>query len=481
MQRVLRMLADERAPRAVFFLTALPIRLARPLLRVLRHDHYPAGHGADGRAAASSPGWFLGGGLATKRAVLDRLAAGAPGHDVVLVGDDAGHDPAALRRLRPRPPGAGRGDRAAPARRRRRDDQEPAGRPATGAPRSSRPRTARSCCPGCAPRWGSARRAASRGPRTGSSRAPSAATRRPGCGRGPRATRCACACTAAPTTRALAERLAATGAGDLVLFAGLARRRRPGARATADRRSPTSLAGAARRGARVRGLLWRSHLEVFGYHVAQNRRLASDAPRGRRRGAARPADPAARQPPPEARRHPARRDPADDVAYVGGIDLVLGARDDIVHRGDPQSAASGDEYTRSPRHDAQLELRGPVVRDLQDVFAERWDDPAPLVRLPWHVVPDRLHGLPRRGSPLPDPAPGPAAGRAVRGPDPAHLPPPAARRTRSPPAASAASPARSSRRWAGRSGWSTSRTSTCGPPTSRACSPPRCAGPRSCT
>ncbi|WP_214405818.1 hypothetical protein [Pseudonocardia lacus] len=57
----------------------------------------------------------------------------------------------------------------------------------------------------------------------------------------------------------------------------------------------------------------------------------------------------------------------------------------------------------------QVELRGPAVRDVEDAFRERWDDPAPLVRLPWHVVPDRIRALPRTAAPLPPPAPDPAA------------------------------------------------------------------------
>ena len=139
---------------------------------------------------------------------------------------------------------------------------------------------------------------------------------------------------------ALAERLATTGPGDLVLFAGW---RGDGDQQLTDG-GPTVaevLAGAARRGARVRGLLWRSHLQAFGYHVSQNRRLAAEvtAAGGEvlldqriRRSAA-----TTRSSSSSATRRPR----GDDVAYVGGIDLVLGARDDIVHQGDPQSAVVG--------------------------------------------------------------------------------------------------------------------------------------------
>jgi len=100
---------------------------------------------------------------------------------------------------------------------------------------------------------------------------------------------------------------------------------------------------------------------------------------------------------------------------VGGIDLTRGARDDADHRGDPQPVGSDDVYGPTPaRHDLQVELRGPAVREVEDAFRERWEDPAPLARMPWHVVPDRIRGLPRRASPLPAPTPDPpAAGRCA--------------------------------------------------------------------
>ena len=406
MERVVRMVAECEPEVDVFFLTGLPIRLARPLLAALRHDQYPSGTALmAGRGLFS--GWLLGAGLARKRATLDRLAEMHPQTSWVLVGDDAGYDPLLFTDFARDHPGrvvavALRSlidvDDAGP-------DRTASGRPAEGPPVVEAPNGEELL------------------PLLGGALGLHPANGEPALQdwfltndeRGNPATRLR------PWTEGntvdlrvhghayfgtLAERLARTGSSELVLFAGW---RGDGDQALSDG-GPTvaeALAGAARRGARVCGLLWRSHLEVFGYHVTANRRLAGDllAAGGEVLLDQRIRPLGSHHQKLVVIRH--HRDSGDDVAYVGGIDLVLGARDDDVHRGDPQSGASVDEYTRSPRHDAQLELRGPVVRDLQEVFGERWEDPTPLVRLPWHVIPDRLHRLPRRGSPLPTPTPDP--------------------------------------------------------------------------
>jgi phosphatidylserine/phosphatidylglycerophosphate/cardiolipin synthase-like enzyme len=101
-------------------------------------------------------------------------------------------------------------------------------------------------------------------------------------------------------------------------------------------------------------------------------------------------------------RHPA--DVGRDVAFLGGVDLGHSRRDDSEHGGDPQHQPFSDRYGDSPAwHDAHLEVRGPAVRDVEDVFRERWEDPAALSRLPWQALPDMLRRLDREPSHLPDP------------------------------------------------------------------------------
>ncbi|WP_085949664.1 MULTISPECIES: phospholipase D family protein [Frankia] len=173
------------------------------------------------------------------------------------------------------------------------------------------------------------------------------------------------------------------------------------------------LGRAARRGVAVRGLMWRSHLELLSFSSKPNRLLAEKLTssgarvvldqRVRRGGShhqklvvARPAG-----------------DPAAGVAFAGGIDLCYNRRDDAAHAGDPQSQPMAAPYGDAPPwHDIQVEVRGPAVGDLEHTFRERWDDPSsldnpnPLRRLFYRIRPvaTRTDELPAQ---QPDP---PAAG-----------------------------------------------------------------------
>jgi phosphatidylserine/phosphatidylglycerophosphate/cardiolipin synthase-like enzyme len=114
-------------------------------------------------------------------------------------------------------------------------------------------------------------------------------------------------------------------------------------------------------------------------------------------------------------------DPARDVAFVGGIDLCHGRRDDSHHLGDAQVVALDDEHygPRPPWHDVQIELHGPAVDDLAWTFRERWCDTNPLdARNPLRSVLHRFSHQPSTPSaPAPSrPAPpdGPLAVQVLR-------------------------------------------------------------------
>ena len=180
------------------------------------------------------------------------------------------------------------------------------------------------------------------------------------------------------------------------------------------------LAELARSGVEVRGLVWRSHGERVSSPISarSNARLGreiNDAggevlldQRVRRFGSHHQKF--------FVLRHTG--DPSRDVAFVGGIDLSHSRRDDVRHAGDPQAVSMDPRYGRTPPwHDAALELRGPVVADLLDVFAERWNDPHPLDhRNPYRMLLQRLADMPSHPRPLPEaaPAPAPAGPHAVQ-------------------------------------------------------------------
>ena len=103
------------------------------------------------------------------------------------------------------------------------------------------------------------------------------------------------------------------------------------------------------------------------------------------------------------------RRPADDVAFVGGIDLCHSRRDDAQHLGDRQCQPMDARYGATPPwHDAMVEIHGPAVRDVQESFAQRWDDPTPLDhRNPYRALLQRRADMPRHVEPLPDRAAAP--------------------------------------------------------------------------
>jgi phosphatidylserine/phosphatidylglycerophosphate/cardiolipin synthase-like enzyme len=104
-----------------------------------------------------------------------------------------------------------------------------------------------------------------------------------------------------------------------------------------------------------------------------------------------------------------RRGPAQDVGFVGGIDLCHGRHDDEAHEGDPQAIQINERYGPRPAwHDIQLRIVGPAVADLDTTFRERWDDPTPLDHR--NPVRDRIRRMvrePLQASPLPKMPPDP--------------------------------------------------------------------------
>jgi phosphatidylserine/phosphatidylglycerophosphate/cardiolipin synthase-like enzyme len=200
--------------------------------------------------------------------------------------------------------------------------------------------------------------------------------------------------------RRLAAELRSTGAGDRVWLLDW--------RGDADERldGPGSeigrlLSDAARRGADVRGLVWRSHPDEEKFSEEENARLAevvNDAggeilldERVRRFGSH------------HQKLVLIRRAADEDVAFVGGIDLCHGRNDDEKHQGDPQAIAMDARYGDTPPwHDIEVELRGPVLDDLERSFRERWEDPTPLDhRNPLRSWIHRIVRQPARGTPLP--------------------------------------------------------------------------------
>ena len=180
----------------------------------------------------------------------------------------------------------------------------------------------------------------------------------------------------------------------------------------------TVLCDLAHSGVEVRGLLWRSHSDHVRFSAQENQRLGTELNKA---GGEVLLDQRLRR---FASHHQKlfvvrhRGEPERDVAFVGGIDLCHGRRDDATHHGDPQQPPMDRRYgDRAPWHDVALELRGPVVGDLLRTFVERWDDPHPLDRrTPYRMLVQRLARMPRHPEPLPEafPDPPPVGPHAVQ-------------------------------------------------------------------
>jgi phosphatidylserine/phosphatidylglycerophosphate/cardiolipin synthase-like enzyme len=166
---------------------------------------------------------------------------------------------------------------------------------------------------------------------------------------------------------------------------------------------------AAKRGVLVRGLLWRSHLDIGQFSQEENREVAESIEavggeavldqRVRRRGSHHQKL--------VVLRHP--DNPERDVAYAGGIDLCYSRRDDARHLGDPQAVPMSKHYGEQPPwHDVQVEIRGPAVGALDLSFRERWNDDTPLtVKRPFAFLHDKVRGANLDPDPLPPPPPDP--------------------------------------------------------------------------
>jgi phosphatidylserine/phosphatidylglycerophosphate/cardiolipin synthase-like enzyme len=216
--------------------------------------------------------------------------------------------------------------------------------------------------------------------------------------------------------RELLSCLARVRAGDLVLFTDW--RGDPDQALDEDGTEVRhALCAAAARGAIVRGLVWRSHLDRFSFSEQENRHLGEDieAAGGQCLLDQRVRPGGSHHQKFVVLRHPGR--PELDVAFVGGIDLCHSRRDDGGHAGDPQRQPMAAVYgDRPPWHDIQLAVRGPAVGDVETVFRERWDDPAPLTRNPIDRISEAVRHSPRKATPLPDqlPDPEPRGGARVQ-------------------------------------------------------------------
>jgi phosphatidylserine/phosphatidylglycerophosphate/cardiolipin synthase-like enzyme len=199
----------------------------------------------------------------------------------------------------------------------------------------------------------------------------------------------------------LVQAVDALRAGDVLLFTDW--RGDADEHLTSDGRQVTHLlCAAARRGVLVKGLIWRSHLDRLQFSEQENRKLSTDiaAAGGECLLDMRVRPGGSHHQKFVVLRHPGR--PELDLAFVGGIDLCHGRHDDASHPGDRQSKPIAAAYgPRPPWHDIQVAISGPAVGDIEAIFRERWQDPAPLTRNPMH----RLRALVQREDVHADPLP----------------------------------------------------------------------------
>jgi phosphatidylserine/phosphatidylglycerophosphate/cardiolipin synthase-like enzyme len=161
----------------------------------------------------------------------------------------------------------------------------------------------------------------------------------------------------------------------------------------------------ARRGVEVRGLLWRSHVGLTASFNREGHAHLADRVnaeggnvlldhRVRTFGSHHQKLVIVERP----------HDPSKDEAFVGGIDLCHGRRDDAAHRGDPQPEEMDGAYgERPPWHDVQAHVRGPAVGDLAATFRERWNDPTPMDdrTTPWRALLSHIAREPEHPPPMP--------------------------------------------------------------------------------
>jgi phosphatidylserine/phosphatidylglycerophosphate/cardiolipin synthase-like enzyme len=175
------------------------------------------------------------------------------------------------------------------------------------------------------------------------------------------------------------------------------------------------LGDAARRGVVVKGLMWRSHSQKLSYSEEENRHLGDEVNDA---GGEVLLDQRVRRGGSHHQKLVLLRGPGRDVAFVGGIDLCHGRRDDARHLGDPQAQPLAAEYGPNPPwHDIQLEVRGPAVAALDTTFRQRWTDPRSVdTDNPVSELKDRLRHVDISPDPLPParPVPDPAGSCALQ-------------------------------------------------------------------